>query len=218
MNLAVDGAQTVRPRSRSLAGAWPLAQAKLPCIYAAVFSDKDTRGQVLMRSSPSMSQSSTQGLWSATLFKQGTELVAHAARQPRDGQHRAAGHFQADPGLVASSPRAYLFRDAAHMKKFFASDVGREMNKMAEDQLGIKILGADLLRHAPGRPQAEEEDQDAGRYGRHQAAHARRRGLAVRRHGARRQPDADGLRRDLHRACRPAPSTARTTRCPTTRT
>ena len=36
---------------------------------------------------------------------------------------------------------AYLFRDADHLKTFFASDAGAEMKKMAEDQLGIKILG-----------------------------------------------------------------------------
>jgi TRAP-type C4-dicarboxylate transport system substrate-binding protein len=36
---------------------------------------------------------------------------------------------------------AYLFRDAAHVKAFFASDLGAGMKKMAEDQLGIRVLG-----------------------------------------------------------------------------
>ena len=36
---------------------------------------------------------------------------------------------------------AYLFRDAAHLKTFFNSELGAEMKKMAEDQLGIHILG-----------------------------------------------------------------------------
>ncbi len=36
---------------------------------------------------------------------------------------------------------AYLFRDAAHLKKVFASDVGAELKKVAEDKLNIKILG-----------------------------------------------------------------------------
>ena len=35
----------------------------------------------------------------------------------------------------------YLFRDAAHLRAFFDSDVGAEFKKMAEDQLGIHILG-----------------------------------------------------------------------------
>ena len=36
---------------------------------------------------------------------------------------------------------AYLFRDADHLRKFFASDAGTEMKTMAEEQLGIHILG-----------------------------------------------------------------------------
>jgi TRAP-type C4-dicarboxylate transport system substrate-binding protein len=35
----------------------------------------------------------------------------------------------------------YLFRDAAHLKAFFASDAGAEMKQMTEDQLGVKVLG-----------------------------------------------------------------------------
>ena len=35
---------------------------------------------------------------------------------------------------------AYLFRDAAHLKKTFESDVGRDFIKMAKDQLGIQII------------------------------------------------------------------------------
>jgi TRAP-type transport system periplasmic protein len=35
----------------------------------------------------------------------------------------------------------YLFRDADHLRKFFDSDVGAEFKKMAEDQLGVHILG-----------------------------------------------------------------------------
>ena len=36
---------------------------------------------------------------------------------------------------------AYLFRDANHLNAFFASDLGAQMKKMAEDQLKVKILG-----------------------------------------------------------------------------
>lgn len=35
----------------------------------------------------------------------------------------------------------YLFRDAAHVKAFFASDAGAELKRMAEDQLGVRVLG-----------------------------------------------------------------------------
>ena len=36
---------------------------------------------------------------------------------------------------------AYTFRDAHHVLAFFASDLGAQMKKQAEDQLQIKILG-----------------------------------------------------------------------------
>ena len=36
---------------------------------------------------------------------------------------------------------AYLFRDASHLNAFFASDLGAQMKKMAEDQVKVKILG-----------------------------------------------------------------------------
>ena len=34
----------------------------------------------------------------------------------------------------------YVFRDLAHMQKTFASDVGKELFKLSEDKLGIKML------------------------------------------------------------------------------
>jgi tripartite ATP-independent transporter DctP family solute receptor len=36
----------------------------------------------------------------------------------------------------------YIFRDLAHAQKVFASDVGKELFQMAEDKLGVKMLGA----------------------------------------------------------------------------
>src|SRR5690606_11476294 len=63
-----------------------------------------------------------------------------SARQPRDGQHRTAGHFQADPRLVDRDGRIPLPR-RRHVKTFFNSDPGKELKKMAEDQLGVVILG-----------------------------------------------------------------------------
>jgi TRAP-type transport system periplasmic protein len=36
---------------------------------------------------------------------------------------------------------AYLFRDAAHLKAFFDSELGATFKKMTEDQLKVKILG-----------------------------------------------------------------------------
>ena len=35
---------------------------------------------------------------------------------------------------------AYLFRDVAHLKKTFKSDVGRDFIKIARDQLEIEVI------------------------------------------------------------------------------
>jgi TRAP-type C4-dicarboxylate transport system substrate-binding protein len=49
---------------------------------------------------------------------------------------------------------AYLFRDADHLKKVFAGDVGQQLKKMAADQLGIHILGPTYFgaRHVGLKP------------------------------------------------------------------
>ena len=140
-----------------------------------------------------------------------------AARQSRGRQHRAAGYLQPDPRLVGphiglsvpgcrSSPD--LLQQRARRR---VQEDGRRSTRRAHP-------GPHLFRRPPGRSEAGQGDQHAGGHGRHQAAHARRRCLAVPGDGARRQSDADGLCRGLYRAADRAPSTARTIRCPTCRT
>ena len=72
------------------------------------------------------------------------------------------------------------------------------LKKMTEDQLGVKVLGPTYFGAAAGRAEAGQGNQDARRHGRHQAAHAGRRRLAVPGPGARRKSDADGLCRGLY--------------------
>ena len=52
---------------------------------------------------------------------------------PRDVSNQIA-----EWGVLTSG---YLFRGADHLRKFFDSEVGAEFKTMAEDQLGIHILG-----------------------------------------------------------------------------
>src|SRR5947199_10318373 len=52
---------------------------------------------------------------------------------------------------------AYLFRDVAHLKKTFASDVGRDFVKMARDKLEIEVItpvyfGARHVNLKPEKP------------------------------------------------------------------
>jgi TRAP-type C4-dicarboxylate transport system substrate-binding protein len=75
-----------------------------------------------------------------TLFKQGTELVALQRSNLEMGNIAPADVSNQIPAWSILTS-AYLFRDANHLNKFFASDAGAEMKKMAEDQLKIRILG-----------------------------------------------------------------------------
>ena len=74
-----------------------------------------------------------------TLFKQGTELVALQRGNLETGivaPQDIANQLPAWSILSAG----YVFRDVDHLKRFFESDAGQEMKKMAEDQLGIRII------------------------------------------------------------------------------
>eukprot|EP01136_Pigoraptor_vietnamica_P022426 Opistho-1_new@73563 len=116
-----------------------------------------------------------------------------AARQPRDGQHRAAGHLQADPGLVAAHLRLPVPRRQPP-DEFLRQRHGRADEEDGRGPAQGEDPRPDLLRHPAGRPQVEEEDQRAGRPGRREAAHAAGRQLAVAGPVHRRQPHAHGLR------------------------
>jgi TRAP-type C4-dicarboxylate transport system substrate-binding protein len=77
--------------------------------------------------------------YSATLFKQGTELEAVA----RGNLEMAMPSAQEIAALIPSwsiFTAGYLLRDAEHQKAVFHSDVGKEMYKLVEDKLGVKIL------------------------------------------------------------------------------
>jgi TRAP-type transport system periplasmic protein len=78
--------------------------------------------------------------YSGTLFKQGTELVALQRDNLEMGNIAPQDVSKQIPAWSILTS-AYLFRDAGHLNAFFASDLGAQMKKMAEDQLKVKILG-----------------------------------------------------------------------------
>ncbi len=121
-----------------------------------------------------------------------------AARQPGDGQHRTAGHFQAGAGLV--DPDLGLSVPGRQPPEQFLCQRPRRADE--EDGRGRgqgEDPRTDLLRHTTGRTCVRKENRHTGGHGRHQAPHAARRCLATAGPVARRQPDADGVRRNLHR-------------------
>lgn len=125
----------------ALTGGAAFAQAKPNLRFSAVFSEQDIRAEMMKRFGEAIKDDFTlQPYYGGNLFKQGTELVAMQRNNLEMGNIAPQDVSNQIPAwsIVTS---AYLFRDADHLKKVFASDVGRDLKKMAEDRLNIKILG-----------------------------------------------------------------------------
>ena len=101
------------------------AQDKPLLRFASVFSDTDIRADAMRKLGDALKNDFVfEPHFAATLFKQGTELVAlergnleTAEVAPQD----IANQLPAWSILTA----AYLFRDADHLNKFFESEAGR---------------------------------------------------------------------------------------------
>jgi len=77
--------------------------------------------------------------YNATLFKQGTELVA-IARGNLELSITSAQELAKlipDWGIFTAG---YLMRDAEHQRNVFNGEIGKEMYQLAEDKLGVKLL------------------------------------------------------------------------------
>jgi tripartite ATP-independent transporter DctP family solute receptor len=109
--------------------------------FAAVFSDKDIRAEMIQRFAKDVeAEFKVEPFLNSTLFKQGTELVA-LQRDNLEMGNIAPQDFSKQIPAWSILTSAYLFRDADHLNKFFASDLGAQMKKMVEDQVKVKILG-----------------------------------------------------------------------------
>jgi TRAP-type C4-dicarboxylate transport system substrate-binding protein len=120
--------------------AW--AQAKPTIRFAAVFAEKDIRADMIrMLAKDIGGDYNIEPFFNASLFKQGTELVALQRDNLEMGNIAPQDISKQIPAwsLLTS---AYLFRDANHLAKFWSSDLGAQFKKQAEDQMKVKILGA----------------------------------------------------------------------------
>jgi TRAP-type C4-dicarboxylate transport system substrate-binding protein len=77
--------------------------------------------------------------WNNTLFKQGTELVA-LQRENLELCNLAPADISKQIPAWSLMTSAYLFRDYAHLKATFKSEVGKDFINMARDQLGIELI------------------------------------------------------------------------------
>ena len=118
-----------------------LAQAKPTLRFAAVFSDKDIRADMMrMFAKDIEADFKVEMFLNSTLFKQGTELVA-LQRDNLEIGNIGPQDFSKQIPAWSILTAAYLFRDAEHLQRFFASDLGLQMKKMVEEQAKVKILG-----------------------------------------------------------------------------
>jgi TRAP-type transport system periplasmic protein len=122
-----------------LCPAW--AQAKPTLRFAAVFNDRDIRADMIRMLAKDVEADVTiEPHYGGTLFRQGTELVA-LQRDNLEMGNIAPQDISKQIPAWSILTSAFLFRDADHLGKFFASAEGAMMKKMAEDQLKVKILG-----------------------------------------------------------------------------
>ena len=117
------------------------AQDKPKLRFSAVFSEQDIRAEMMKMFADAVADDFTfEGYYGGNLFKQGTELVALQRGNLEMGNIAPQDISNQIPAWSILTA-GYLFRDADHVTRFFASEAGAEMKKMTEDQLGVKVLG-----------------------------------------------------------------------------
>lgn len=116
------------------------AQARPKLRFSAAFPETDLRAEGYKAFAAAMKDDfDLEPYWSNTLFKQGTELVA-LQRENLELCNLAPADISKQIPAWSLMTSAYLFRDYDHLKKTFASDVGKDFIKLARDQLGIEVI------------------------------------------------------------------------------
>jgi TRAP-type C4-dicarboxylate transport system substrate-binding protein len=133
------------------------AQGAMKMRLSTAFTEQDLRAEAYKAFGAAMkSDFDLQPFWGNTMFKQGTELVA-LQRGNLEMANLAPQDISKQLPAWSLLTSAYLFRDAAHLKKTFQSDVGRDFIKTARDQLGIEVItpvyfGSRHVNLRPDRP------------------------------------------------------------------
>ena len=142
MHFSIDRRSALKAGAALAASAvLPVRAQARPLRFAAVFSDKDIRADMIRMFAKDIEGTfKLEPYYGGTLFKQGTELVA-LQRDNLEMGNIAPQDFSKQLPAWSILTSAYLFRDANHLTTFFASDLGAQMKKMVEDKLRVKILG-----------------------------------------------------------------------------
>jgi len=109
--------------------------------FAAVFSDKDIRAEMVQRFAKDVeAEFKVEPFLNSTLFKQGTELVA-LQRDNLEMGNIAPQDFSKQIPTWSILTSAYLFRDADHLNKFFASELGAQMRRWSRTRSRSRSSG-----------------------------------------------------------------------------
>src|SRR6185436_9707362 len=109
--------------------------------FAAVFSDKDIRADMIrMLAKDIGGDFNVEPFFNASLFKQGTELVA-LQRDNLEIGNIAPQDISKQISAWTILTSAYLFRDAGHLSAFWNGELGAQFKKQAEEQAKVRILG-----------------------------------------------------------------------------
>jgi TRAP-type transport system periplasmic protein len=139
----------VKRRATLKAGAALAATAALPVFaqarpkirFAAVFSEKDIRADMVRLFAKEVGGDfEVEPFYNGSLFKQGTELVALQRDNLEMGNIAPQDYSKQIPAWSILTS-AYLFRDADHLNKFWSGALGAQFKKQAEEQIKVKILG-----------------------------------------------------------------------------
>jgi len=118
-----------------------LSQSKPKLRFAAVFSEKDIRADMVrMFAKEVEGDFEVEPYYNGSLFKQGTELVA-LQRDNLEMGNIAPQDISKQIPAWSILTSAYLFRDADHLNKFWSGNLGAEFKKQAESEVKVKILG-----------------------------------------------------------------------------
>ena len=132
------------------------AQAKPKLRFAAVFSDKDIRADMVrMLQKEVAADFEVEPFYNGSLFKQGTELVA-LQRDNLELGNIAPQDFSKQIPSWSILTSAYLFRDASHLDKFWSGELGarvdggkgRAASARGGSGKGQSLLGGEQLRRS----------------------------------------------------------------------
>ncbi|MBX9593296.1 MAG: TRAP transporter substrate-binding protein DctP [Roseomonas sp.] len=141
---SIIGRRTLLATAAALATAPVLparAQQRRRVRFTAVFSDQDIRADAMKGFQRDLAADFDIELHlNATLFRQGTELVA-IQRGNVEMANLAPQDFSRQIPAWSVMASAYLFRDVDHMTKVFASPIGDDFKRMAREQLNVHVLG-----------------------------------------------------------------------------